>query len=352
MLFSARSFRPTPPRSPPAAMIARSGFWDTVLTGQQRGVHLGHAGRIWNLSLSPDGRTIASAGKDGTVKVWNAEGSPEYARLPCTSAGPVGFERSGRTVLILDVSDGWSVGRWDARSGSLMKRTRLDLVGRLHYNDFSNDGRTLVTVDDEGAVHEWDTATGGWQGAVAPGSGKVIWLKISTRMTGIFYPAVGDLTAKYLIWDRENRRLIPVPRNNVRWIVFAASGDPVLVLKNGEFVWWDPSTGHTTVRSLDVRFHNTEPTFSPDGRLVALAEPGTGFIHLLSAQTLELVREMAPQIVEVTSTVFSPDGKTLAVLRADRTVKLLETATGEELICPDGFGKWTIWHGSSSHPTA
>jgi eukaryotic-like serine/threonine-protein kinase len=315
--------------------------WDTR-AGQGRGIQLGYAGRIWNLAAAPGEGTIASAGQDGTVKVWNTKESRPYLTFWIGSAGPVGFENGGRTVLTLELFQDWSIGRWDANSGLLMKRTPLELIGRPNYHDFTNDGQSLVTVDDEGAVNEWDTVTGRRQGAVAAGSGKVVWLKISPRDRYICMTVDGPKFG-YLIWDRVNCRVIPLPRENVKWIVFAASGEPVLMLKNGVLVRWDPSNGQTTERSLDSRYHNAMSTFSPDGHSVAFADPETRSIHLLSAQTLELVREFTPQPVEFKSIVFSPDGKTLAVQRTDRTVKLLDTATGDELIQLEGFGRNIFW---------
>jgi len=44
-------------------------LWD-VATGKERGVHVGHSGRVWNWSSSPEPNR-RSAGADGTVKLWD-----------------------------------------------------------------------------------------------------------------------------------------------------------------------------------------------------------------------------------------------------------------------------------------
>jgi WD40 repeat protein len=62
-------------------------------------------------------------------------------------------------------------------------------------------------------------------------------------------------------------------------------------------------------------------------------------IDLVSAQTLELITQIPPQSAETRSAVFSPDGKTLALICGDRTVRLVSTASGEGLITFDGFGQ-------------
>jgi WD40 repeat protein len=63
-------------------------FW-SVTDRVPSGLHLRHAGRIGHFALSPDGRQIASAHSDKTVRVWNIEPNNEYTKLPLDN--PVDF---------------------------------------------------------------------------------------------------------------------------------------------------------------------------------------------------------------------------------------------------------------------
>ena len=60
---------------------------------------MGHAGRVWNLTLSPAAHMLASAGQDGTARVWEGEGSREFLKLAGACDAMVGFADGGRTVL-------------------------------------------------------------------------------------------------------------------------------------------------------------------------------------------------------------------------------------------------------------
>jgi WD40 repeat protein len=69
--------------TPDGNTLAMITGWSVVLwdipRGQPRARLQGHKDRIWSLALSPDGRLLATASNDGTVRLWDVVGGGERA---------------------------------------------------------------------------------------------------------------------------------------------------------------------------------------------------------------------------------------------------------------------------------
>jgi WD40 repeat protein len=71
--------------SPDVKIVATSHSGDTsitlweVATGKAQSTLKGQKGKVWSLTFSPDGKTLASGDDEGTIKLWDMTGGKELA---------------------------------------------------------------------------------------------------------------------------------------------------------------------------------------------------------------------------------------------------------------------------------
>jgi WD40 repeat protein len=153
--------------SPDGKTLASGGnvtvrLWD-VATGRDLRVLRGHAPApypgsfrsIDTLIFSPDGRSLASASLDGTIRVWDVGTGQTIDNIPLKIRSNGLAFRDSRTLLI-----GGAYGLW-----------LRDVLGRGFVNDragreemafilFSADGRRVFTGDFDAGIRAWDAADG------------------------------------------------------------------------------------------------------------------------------------------------------------------------------------------------
>ncbi len=114
----------------------------------------GHKSAVLALAFSPDGKTLVSGSKDGSVRLWRLDSGGEtlIPRAHPLGVRAVAFCSDGKRIA----SGGWDsyVRIWDAGSGRKLKEFKTG--SRVQAVAWSGDGKYVAAGSDDGIVSVWD----------------------------------------------------------------------------------------------------------------------------------------------------------------------------------------------------
>lgn len=126
-------------------------------SGDLRNLAISHGDTIYDLTFSPDGRTLATASRDWTAKLWDvATGQLKATLKHQGKVVTLAFSPDGRTVAT--GSEDRTARLWDVATGQL--KATLQHRGTVWSLSFSDEQIIATGSDNEKAVRLWDTATG------------------------------------------------------------------------------------------------------------------------------------------------------------------------------------------------
>jgi WD40 repeat protein len=278
------------------------------------------------LGFSPDGRVMATRGRDGALYLKAASTGAVLRRLAgdARTTQSVAFSPDGRIVALGESTGG--IMLWELASGNLLHRLEGNSSSVLSLV-FSPNGSRLASGGTSTRVHLWDTTTGHELRALANPLGTVLSQAFTDEASLVIASASG--------WRRSNvdsgAELVTAP--------FKAPFISAAISPDGEHSAFGKENGKIALgkqADVDANFIDAHAgpvlsmAISADGETLA-SGGADGRVRLWKRSTGSPLPSPKGSSRPIRAVAFSPDGRILAFGGDDRTVQLWDVRSGSLL---------------------
>ena len=281
---------------------------------------LGHTGVVHCLAFSPDGKTLASASVDGSVRIWDVATGELRSVLNDHEniVLAVSFAPSGELLASAGYDRNirlWNTQDW--RSHGILKGH----TAAVRCLAFAPDSQRLISAGDDHSVRIWDLPQAQQQRTLPGHHDAVLSLAVSPDGEQ-FASASSDGTIR--IWDWSNGHptaTLTSPAESRHGLVYLQNGLLMAAADPTKLAAWRQIDDDWTVTSHQLFGAPRSLAYSPTDNLLAIGceDHSILFWDPHSQQEQAVLRGHGGRVLSV---AFSLDGKLLASAGFDGILKL------------------------------
>ncbi|MCG9128052.1 sigma-70 family RNA polymerase sigma factor [Candidatus Poribacteria bacterium] len=280
-------------------------------------------GGIRDILYSPDGSTLAVAGKIG---LWLYDTST-YEVIDMIPLESTEFNCLAYSVDGIFFAAGDRQGTIHLVNKETGNKTEINAhTSWVNGLSFNPEGTILASAGRDYIIQLWDVNTGEHIKTL---------LRTNSEIQCITFSPDGETLAsgennviRFFDIDSGNEKTLNAHSSWVDDLSYSPDGKSILSISDPKEIFlWDVNTLQKKILDGPVEGFPTSVDFNPDGRIIATGS-WDNKVHLWHGPTGEYITAFSGHTSYVVSVVFNPDGKSVASAAEDGTIRFWELETG------------------------